>query len=121
MNVEKIMAEVPVTLHQEINKKIQEAVQIHKEYKTKDKQFGDYIDARENVYRMVFPLFVREEESMDSGILLEGWALTHMAIDVTVERDSIEKAELKSYLKNLSNIRNCEIKFCKERYEEDYT
>nr|DAF33452.1 MAG TPA: hypothetical protein [Caudoviricetes sp.] len=120
MNVEKIMAEVPVTLHQEINKKIQEAVQIHKEYKTKDKQFGDYIDARENVYRMVFPLFVREEESMDSGILLEGWALTHMAIDVTVERDSIEKAELKSYLKNLSNIRDCEIKFCKERYE-DYT
>lgn len=121
MNVEKIIAEVPVTLHQEINKKIQEAVQIHKEYKTKDKQFGDYIDARENVYRIVFPLFVREEESMDSGILLEGWALTHMAIDVTVERDSIEKAELKSYLKNLSNIRDCEIKFCKERYEEDYT
>lgn len=121
MNVEKIIAEVPVTLHQEINKKIQEAVQIHKEYKTKDKQFGDYIDARENVYRIVFPLFVREEESMDSGILLEGWALTHMAIDVTVERDNIEKAELKSYLKNLSNIRDCEIKFCKERYEEDYT
>lgn len=121
MNVEKIMAEVPVTLQQEINEKIQEAVQIHKEYKTKDKQFGDYVDARENIYRMVFPLFVREEESMDSGILLEGWALTHMAIDVTVERDRIEKAELKSYLKNLSNIRNCEIKFCKERYEEDYT
>lgn len=121
MNVEKIIAEVPVTLHQEINKKIQEAVQIHKEYKTKDKQFGDYIDARENVYRMVFPLFVREEESMDSGMLLEGWALTHKAIDVTVERDSIEKAELKSYLKNLSKIRKCEIKFCKERYKEDYT
>lgn len=62
----------------EINEKIQVAVQIHKEYKTKDKQFGDYMDARDNVYRMVFPLFVREEESMDSGMLLERMDLTHM-------------------------------------------
>ena len=121
MNVEKIMAEVPVTLQQEINEKFSEAVQIHKEYKAKDKPFGDYMDARDSIYGIVFPLFIKRKESMDSGMLLEGWALTHKAIDVTVERDHIEKAELKSYLKNLSNIRNCEIKFCKERYEEDYT
>ena len=48
MNVEKIIAEVPVTLHQEINEKFSEAVQIHKEYKAKDKPFGDYMDARDS-------------------------------------------------------------------------
>ena len=121
MNVEEIIADVPDILQQKINKKFSEAVQIHKEYKAKDKPFGDYMDARESIYGIVFPLFIKSKESMDSGMLLEGWALTHKAIDVTVERDRIEKAELKSYLKNLSNIRNCEIKFCKERYEEDNT
>ena len=121
MNVEEIIADVPDSLQQIINEKFSEAVQIHKEYKAKDKQFGDYMDARDSIYRIVFPLFVREQESTDSGMLLEGWVLTNKALDVTIERDSREKAELRSFIKNLSKIRNCEIKFCKERYEEDYT
>jgi hypothetical protein len=121
MNVEKIIAEVPVTLHQEINEKFSEAVQIHKEYKAKDKPFGDYMDARDSIYGIVFPLFIKSKESMDSGMLLEGWVLTTKALDITVERDGVEKAELRSYIKNLSKIRNCEIEFDRERYEEDYT
>ena len=118
MDIAAVISEVPDDLVKEINEKFGEAVRIHRGYKSGKNDFATYLKKIDELYGILFPIFIEvgyEPDSSDMGKLLQVWLLTRKSIEKTVKDE--KNAELKTYIKNLSQILKNDIRFYKENYE----